>query len=299
MTHRAAILACARDEAATIAEWLAWHRAVGFGHVFLYCNDDDPAALFDAVRPFLGGPEPFVTFHHYPVQGEQFQMYLHGLARYRRDAEWIAFLDIDEFLVPRGGGTLDDLLDEVPPNQGCLLLNWAMFGTGGHPAPPAGSVAASYTRRAARVSATTKTLTRSACIDLGNIDRRIYFWHGWEGTLAGGAASRGVLGLPPEAMASDGSFLTDAAMSDAILRRAVVHHYAFRSEAALRQRIARGLGGDFHGQAMWQRVLDEGTTAAEMAVFNAVEDRFLADACAARRSRAIAAGALLPQPGWP
>ncbi len=299
MTHRAVIIACARDETAYIAEWLAYHRAIGFGHVYLYCNDDDPASLFAAVLPFLQGPDPFVTFHHYLPQGEQFRMYMDALTRYRTAAEWIAFLDIDEFLALRAGGTLDDLLDEVPPNQGCLLLHWLMFGPNGHTTPPPGGVPENYTRRAERPWVATKTITRSACIDLSRIDRRIYVWHGWEGTLAGDAASRSVAGLEREAMPADGHFLTDPAMIAAILGRAAVHHYTFRSEAALAQRVARGLGGDFGGQKMWQRVLENGTGPATMAELDAVEDRFLAEDWARRRRRHIAAGAVLPCPAWP
>ncbi|MGH7044456.1 MAG: glycosyltransferase family 2 protein [Acetobacteraceae bacterium] len=299
MTHRAAIIACARDETAYIAEWLTYHRAIGFGHVFLYCNDDDPGPLFAAVLPFLQGPDPFVTFHHYPLQGEQFRMYLHALAHYRGEAEWIAFLDIDEFLALRDGGSLDDLLDAIPPDQGCLLLHWLMFGPNGHATPPPGGVVEIYTRRAARVWASTKTLTRSACIALDRIDRRIFFWHRWEGSLVAGAASRSVLGLDPAAMPADRACLTDPAMTEAILSRAAVHHYAFRSEAALAQRVARGLGGDFHGQEMWQRALAEGTAAAQMAEMNAVEDRFLAEFWAGWRTRRIAPGLLLPRPLWP
>jgi Glycosyl transferase family 2/F5/8 type C domain len=299
MSQRAVIIACARDETPYIAEWLSYHRAIGFGHVFLYCNDDDPAPLFDAVQPFLLGPEPFVTFHHYPVQGEQFQMYMHALRRYRDAGEWIAFLDIDEFLALRGGGTLDDLLDEVPPDQDCLLLNWVMFGTSGHAAPPPGGVPETYIRRAARVCASTKTITRSAAIDLARIHQRIYVWHEWEGTLAPGAASRTVLGVPKKAMPHDGSYLTDPAMSEAILRCAAVHHYAFRSEAALAQRGTRGMGGDFGGQAMWPEALKNGTAPATMAMMNEVEDTFLATFWAARRRRQIGAKALLERPAWP
>lgn len=299
MTHRKVIIACARDETPYIAEWLVYHRAIGFGHVYLYCNDDDPGPLFAAVAPFLQGPNPFVTFHHYLPQGEQFRMYMHALARYRTAAEWITFLDIDEFLALRAGGTLDDLLDEVPPNQGCLLLHWAMFGPNGHAVPPPGGVLENYTRRASRIQVTTKTITRSACIDLELIDRRIYMWHGWDGRLMPGAASRSVLGVPPEAMPSDGVYLSDPAMTEAILRRAAVHHYAFRSEAAMAQRVTRGLGGDFAGQMMWKRAIEDGSASAVMADFNAVEDRFLADFWAGWRARRMTLGPVLPSPGWP
>jgi hypothetical protein len=59
--YRYAIAACARWEAPYAAEWLAYHRAIGFEHVYLYCNDVDPAELYEAVLPFTQGAEPFVT----------------------------------------------------------------------------------------------------------------------------------------------------------------------------------------------------------------------------------------------
>ena len=299
MTCRAVIFACARDETRYIGEWLGYHRAIGFGHVFLYCNDDDPAPLFDAVEPFTTGAEPFVTFHHHPLQGEQFYMYMHALRHHRAAGEWIAFLDIDEFLALRAGGTIDDLLDDVPPGQDCLLLHWLMFGPNGHATPPAGGVPESYTRRAARAWNATKTITRSAAIDPDRIERRIYLWHGWEGLLIPPGIERSVLGLPREAIAVEGSCLADPAATAEICRRAGVHHYVFRSEAALAQRLARGLGGDFHGQAMWQRAQEQGATAAHFAELDAVEDRFLAEFVAARRHRRLAQAALLAPPPWP
>lgn len=240
-----------------------------------------------------------MTFHHYPLQGEQFHMYMRGLRHYRECAEWIALLDIDEFLALRGGMTLDALLDQVPPNQGCLLVNWAMFGPGGHATPPPGGVREAYTRRAARVSATAKTITRGAAIALDRIDRRRFFWHGWEDTLAPGATSRNVLGLAPEDMATDGAFLADPEASVRMVDRAVVHHYEFRSFAALGQRWRRGLGGDFAGQEIWKRAQEDGSAADQMAEFDAVEDRFLAEHSVRTRARRIAAGALLARSPWP
>jgi len=46
-------------------------------------------------------------------------------------------------------------------------------------------------------------------------------------------------------------------------------------------------------------VLESGTGPATMAELDAVEDRFLAEDWARRRTRRIAAGAVLPRPAWP
>lgn len=299
MRHRLSLMACARWETDAIVEWLLYHRAIGFDHVYLYCNDDDPAALHAAVLPFLGGPAPFVTFHHFPFQGQQFHMYMDGLRRHRHETEWLMFLDIDEFLALRGGGDAHGLIDRLPPNQGCVTVNWLFFGHNFHAERPPGSVLATYTRRAAGLHATGKTLTRTACIDPDRIDRRAFFWHGWEGLLLPGAATRTVLGDDPGTLPNDGVSITDAALAARMIGRAVLHHYAFRSAADLRRRWERGAGGDFHGQEMWKRVADADRVEAELAPMNEVEDRFLADVWAARLRGAAEATRLLPAPPGP
>src|SRR5271155_3644064 len=92
------LVACARWESSCIAEWIVYHRLLGFEHLYLYCNDDDPGELYAAVLPFIIGPEPFVTFHHFRYLGQQQAMYLHYLEHYKDQTKWFMFLDIDEFL---------------------------------------------------------------------------------------------------------------------------------------------------------------------------------------------------------
>ncbi len=91
------IVACARWENDYIVEWLNYHRIVGFNHVFLYCNDNDPSELYEKTLPFTFGSHPFVTFVHYPFQGMQGQMYKHFLKHHAHMTKWFIFLDIDEF----------------------------------------------------------------------------------------------------------------------------------------------------------------------------------------------------------
>ncbi len=56
-----------------------------------------------------------------------------------------------------------------------------------------------------------------------------------------------------------------------------IHHYAFRTETAFTDRVARGLGGDFHGQDHWGRVAaDETLRIGFTNSINAVEDLTLA-----------------------
>ncbi len=59
--YKFSIAACARWETKNISEWIAYHRAIGFEHIYLYCNDNDPAELYECLLPLLGES---VSLHH-------------------------------------------------------------------------------------------------------------------------------------------------------------------------------------------------------------------------------------------
>jgi len=175
--HNVSIIVCARWETEYITEWLLYHQSIGFDHVYLYCNDDDPTELYGQVLPFCRGEAPFVTFHHFPFQGQQFYMLTHGLRHHKEETEWIAFLDIDEFLVLPELNDIQAFLRRCPPHWDSIHFNWSYFGNSGHIERPGGSVLCTYTRREENLHPATKTLTRTAKIDLAKFDRKRLFWH--------------------------------------------------------------------------------------------------------------------------
>ncbi len=78
----------------------------------------------------------------------QVMAYAHAASNFGRDYRWMAFIDVDEFLIPKSAGSLDAALAHLGdcPN---LSLPWHMFGRSGHSDRPEGGVLANYTRRAA------------------------------------------------------------------------------------------------------------------------------------------------------
>jgi len=108
--HRTAVVVCARWETDYIEEWLTYYQCIGYGHVYLYCNDDDPAALYEKALPFTTGTSPFVTFIHFKGQGLQYAMYMHFIANYAAEVAWVSFFDVDEFLRIAVGSRIDAFL---------------------------------------------------------------------------------------------------------------------------------------------------------------------------------------------
>ena len=287
--YRFVIAACARWEAPYAVEWLAYHRAIGFEHVYLYCNDDDPAELYETVLPFTQGPDPFVTFRFFPEQGMQRKMMLHFCAHNGNDSEWVSFLDLDEFLRLPPGQTLPDYMRAFEDKTDCLMFNWVYCGPNGHTTPPK-SVLKDLTRRQNSIHPFTKMVFRSWILGLPELFRNApdcSFIHRLHQYVDADIRPMNVLGEDMTDYYDDTHFaeLADGwARGKQPLNRifesgAFIHHFAFRTESAFTDRVARGLSGDFHGQGHWGRVAaNEELRLGFTNSINAVEDLTLAKA---------------------
>ena len=82
----------------------------------------------------------------------------HPWQRFGPTNDWLAFLDVDEFLVPRAAAAAAILADPstaraflptllaAHAGAAALAVHWVMFGTSGHVTRPAGGTLAAYTR---------------------------------------------------------------------------------------------------------------------------------------------------------
>ncbi len=279
--RRVSAVVCARWEAAYIQEWLAYHRSINIDHVYLYCNDDTPTALYQQVLPFLDPADPFVTFHHFPFKGQQFFMYMHFLRTHMQETEWFVFLDIDEFLRLPPHNDMQKFIDGIPTEWDAVYFNWLFFNNNGFVKRPAGSVLLNYTRRDATLHSSTKTLTRSARVDPGKIVPRQQMWHHWWDILGPDAQLYNVLGdRMQDYFAGNGSeaaYLADPQVQARFLTAGCIHHYAFKSEEDFLLRYRRGTNGDFDGQAVWKDAYDRAEAPAFLARLGKVTDTYLAD----------------------
>ena len=278
--HNISIMACARRETAYITEWLLYHQAIGIDHVYLYCNDEDPTDLYGQVLPFCRGAAPFVTFHHFPFQGQQFYMMMHALRHYKDASQWVAFLDVDEFLVLPGLDDIQAYLRRCPPNWDSICFNWSCFGNSGHLERPSGSVLTAYTRREDRVHPGTKTITRSGKIDLSRITHKAAFWDSWDGVVDPMFGAVNVLGDNTKRIAgSDGgaAYLKSGEIQSRIRSVGFVNHYGLKSAHDFDLRIQRSSHGAFNNKLHWKQLADPGQAEAVLQALNAVEDTYLAD----------------------
>jgi hypothetical protein len=280
--NRYVVVACARWETPYIVEWIAYYKAIGFDHIYLYCNDDDPS---DFVRAVCANPghADFVTLRHFVGQGLQSAMYHDAMRTVRAEAEWVTFLDIDEFLVLRGVNDIHAFMLRFDPSVDSVYFNWLMFGNNDFIDRPPGSVLQQYTRRCSTLDPHTKHISRVEKLIPDILALPSFpFWHGLANPLWSSMRRVNVLGndcgnyleaFPENA----NNVLADADVVTDIISVAVVNHYTFKSEKDFVLRAQRGLGGQFGGQVKWLELYRRGDHKKILADFNTTEDTYLRD----------------------
>jgi hypothetical protein len=129
---RATILLGLKNEGAFLIEWLAHHRACGFTDFLVYSNDctDGTDLMLDRLQAM--GQLTHIHNDGPHAEGPQWAMLKsadkHPLVK---QADWLLFCDIDEFVnIHAGNKTLPALLAALP-NATAIPLTWRMFGNAG------------------------------------------------------------------------------------------------------------------------------------------------------------------------
>lgn len=141
--YRLSICAIAKNEHFSLEEWVNYHRAVGVEHFYIYDNDSEIPVHQTLVKYVDAG---LVTVVDFPGLSRQMPSYNDCLSRFGKDNQWIAFIDCDEFLVPKEGGEVPEILNKYFYNYGSLQVNWVIFSSNGHEMRPPGLVIENYTK---------------------------------------------------------------------------------------------------------------------------------------------------------
>ncbi|MEX3315170.1 glycosyltransferase family 2 protein [Sulfitobacter sp. PS-8MA] len=123
------IVACMKNEAPYILEWLAYHRSIGFDNFLIYTNGcTDGTDILLAHLQALG-----VVEHRDNDDWKGNSPQQHALNRSLKEpliqnADWIAHIDVDEFVnIRTGNGTLADFFAAVPDATN-VAMTWRLFG---------------------------------------------------------------------------------------------------------------------------------------------------------------------------
>lgn len=125
-----AICACAKMENDYIVEWTEYHLGIGFDCIIICDNNaisDDSLATI--LAPYVKSGK-VVIMDYRGMRGFQMRAYNDCYRRFGNDYDWMAFIDIDEFITFGPDSETDNInrfLEKVPEAD-CLILNWEMYG---------------------------------------------------------------------------------------------------------------------------------------------------------------------------
>jgi len=224
---RVGICAIAKDEGSYLEEWVAYHHLQGYGPIRVYaheCTDNTHNVLARLAKYGLCEWEAFVSP---PRRKPQWMAYQHGMEVLRPRTDWLAFIDLDEFLVTPQHRSIQAFLAEYG-HLGAIGVNWKMFGSAGRLTREPGFVIERFTRCAApdaRANRSIKMLARTDTIDIP----RVHTAHFVPGTVY-----QTVLGEP---------IGEHVGMSERVSHDVIrVNHYFTRSLEEWERKATRGRG---------------------------------------------------------
>ena len=116
----AVVCAIVLNEEPYLDEWIQYHFALGFSHIYLYDNSDD--------HRLKNKNSDTVTIIHFPGKTKQMDAYRLFITQYKKKHQWAAVIDCDEFIVLKKHNNIISFLNEYR-DCSAIALNWIMFGT--------------------------------------------------------------------------------------------------------------------------------------------------------------------------
>lgn len=144
----AAMCLLVRGEQHALDEWVSYHLGLGFRAVYIFDNES-PSKPEAARLDRWARLAEMLLEHFFPGQRDerpveivverwndhsssrQARAYNHCVKSYAapRHDDWVAFFDIDEFLVLKNHRSVPEFLRDHAPVRGSVAINWLMFGT--------------------------------------------------------------------------------------------------------------------------------------------------------------------------
>lgn len=165
-----AITLIVKNEARHIGEWAAFHHRAGVERFLVYDN-----GCADATIPILRETLPSEALTVVPWNQvfsdarmgreihNQVLAYAHAASNFGGAFRWMAFIDVDEFLIPKRAGSIPGALAHLGQARN-LSLPWHMFGRNGHATVPEGGVMRNYLRRASDPMSDRRGIKAFKCI---------------------------------------------------------------------------------------------------------------------------------------
>ena len=136
------IAAIYKDEP-DIKEWLEYHLLAGVERFYLYDNESSDNSK-ELLKPYID--KGIVVYRYFPGNCMQLPAYRDAVYNYKNETEWMAIIDLDEYIVPVQEYDIKSVLRKYEQYP-ALGINWVMYDSNGHKVRPKNKlIIEAYTR---------------------------------------------------------------------------------------------------------------------------------------------------------
>jgi hypothetical protein len=126
-----AICALAKNESLYVEEWIAFHFLQGVSEILIFDNESTDNMGDILARVALHVPVNVIDWMGGHYDQMQVEAYREGTKRLTGQADWVAFIDIDEFIFSSRDCSLPEELAEFGPEVGAIAVGQRIFGSSG------------------------------------------------------------------------------------------------------------------------------------------------------------------------
>lgn len=161
------VVAIARMENDYVNEWVGHHLGIGVNHIVIYDNSssDEEKILSAIYERYL---DRVTVIQAYDRKMYQIPAYMDAYSRFGDEYDWIAYIDLDEFIMLQKDSDIHGFLDRIPADCECYRMNWQIYGDNGIiNRNTCSEVIADFKSPDTKPAGTTKSIVRGHLKDIG------------------------------------------------------------------------------------------------------------------------------------
>lgn len=147
--HEIAMVSISKNEAPYIKEWIEFHKLVGFTKFYFYDNESEDNTV-DILKPYIDSG--LVEYTLIKGKGKQLDAYNDAIAKHKDECRWMAFLDMDEYLMPTKPfekiyNVVSELVSKARKGAAGVGVNWCIYGSSHLEKKPKGLISENFIYR--------------------------------------------------------------------------------------------------------------------------------------------------------
>lgn len=147
--YELAMVSISKNEAPYIREWIEFHKLVGFTKFYFYDNQSEDNTK-EVLKPYIDSG--LVEYTFIKGKGKQLDAYNEAIAKHKNECRWMAFLDMDEYLMPAKPfepvyKVVSKLVDKAGKGAAGVGVNWCIYGSSHLEKKPNGLISENFIYR--------------------------------------------------------------------------------------------------------------------------------------------------------